>query len=251
MQLQQQTGKSALIIGGNGTFGSALGTELLAQGWKVKVLIRDLRRQPKWLISHAEANAVQLCIGDCAKLADVERAAQGMDLLVYAANPSYSQWHKHASRMLEPSALMAEKLQLHILFPGNVYAYDPVSTPVIDECSAFNPPTQKGVIRMEMEQRLQRAASNGATVTLVRCGDFIAKDSASSWMQHLLSAKKSHWNLANPSTDNSTEDHYHSYVWVEDLAKNALALVDYDAKHNRSSYNQWCDPGLFVSHQDW
>ncbi|EPJ45925.1 MAG: hypothetical protein OFPI_35890 [Osedax symbiont Rs2] len=251
MQLQQREAKTALIIGGNGTFGSAVGQELLAQGWKVKVLLRNNLRRPKWMASTATIAAVQIFTGDCSVLADVERAAQEVDLLVYAANPSYSHWQQQAFRMLEPSVIMAEKLQLQILFPGNIYAYDPEIPPVIDEFSELTPPTGKGVIRQAMERRLQRAGANGATVTLIRCGDFIAKDSASSWMQHLLSAKKSHWNLANPSVNSGGKDHYHSYVWVEDLAKNALALVDYDSQYNGNSFNQWCDPGLFVSHQDW
>ncbi len=186
MQLQQPKGKSALIIGGNGTFGSAVGAQLLAQGWKVNVLLRDAQLRAKWIASTTATKVVRIFSGDCAVLADVERAARGVDLLVYAANPSYSQWQQHALRMLEPSVLTAEKLHLHILFPGNVYAYDPAVTPLIDEFSKFNPPTDKGAIRQAMEQRLQRAAINGATVTLIRCGDFIAKDSTSSWMQHLM-----------------------------------------------------------------
>lgn len=261
--VNKQHKRSALLIGCNGTFGSAVGKELLAQGWQVKLLIRDIKKVPKWFSRTQQTqspttvnNSEQhIWLGDCSVQSDVEQAARDVDIIVYAANPVYNQWHKYAFAMLEPSIITAEKFGLHILFPGNVYGYNPLTTPIIDENSIQDPVTDKGVIRNQMERRLVEACNNGATVTVIRSGDFIAKNSETSWINHFLSKKKKHWSLADPSAGASLYDlnapHQHSYVWVNDLAKNSVALLDYDQLHNSGTYNHWCEPGLFSSHQDW
>ncbi|NQZ08265.1 MAG: NAD(P)H-binding protein [Algicola sp.] len=229
--------RTALIIGCNGTFGSSTGQELLKQGWRVKALVRNKNKQPDWL------NAEDVVIGNCEQLQDVTLAATDVDLIVYAANPLYHQWHKKAMKMLEPTVQVAEKRKLHILFPGNVYGYNPLTTPMIDENSPTDAVTDKGQIRNKMEQRLKRASVNGATVTLIRAGDFIAKGADSSWINHMLSKRKNGWTLANPSP----EGHKHNYAYLPDLAANAVALIDID----KSGYNEWNEPGVVASHQDW
>jgi nucleoside-diphosphate-sugar epimerase len=235
--MTNSTIKTALIIGCNGTFGSATGQALLKQGWRVKALLRNKNKQPAWI------NPQGVVIGSCENFHDVTLAATDVDLIVYAANPLYHQWHKKSMKMLEPTVQVAEKLKLHILFPGNVYGYNPLTTPVINENSPTDAVTDKGQIRIEMEQRLKQACVNGAVVTLIRAGDFIAKGFDSSWINHILSKRKNGWSLANPSP----EGHKHNYAYLPDLAANAVALLEID----KSGYNEWNEPGVVASHQDW
>ncbi|MFT4927127.1 MAG: nucleoside-diphosphate-sugar epimerase [Phenylobacterium sp.] len=229
--------KRALIIGANGTFGGAVTQELLKQGWQVKALLRDAAKCPNWL------NPADIVVGHCESLADVKAAAGDVNLIVYGANPLYHQWHEKALKMLEPTAVVAQTYRLQILFPDNVYSYNPQQTPLIDETSLQNPVTDKGQIRMVMEQRLQQACNNGATVTLVRAGDFIARGADSSWFNQLLTKRKNGWVLTNPSP----QGHCHNYVWIPDLAANAVALVDIDSH----GFNVWHGQGINASHQDW
>lgn len=229
--------KTALIIGCNGTFGSAMGKELLKQGWQVKALVRNENKKPDWL------RPSDVVVGSCESVHDVKAVAQDVSVIVYAANPLYHQWQQKAHKMLEPTVRVAEALGLHIVFPGNVYGFNPQITPMISESSTFNAVTDKGEIRNAMEQRLKQACINGATVTLIRAGDFIAKGADSSWINHMLSKRKNSWSLANPSP----EGHKHCYAYIPDLAANAVALLDID-KHG---YNVWNEQGTVASHQDW
>lgn len=229
--------KHALIIGCNGTFGGAVGRELQKQGWQVSGLIRAKSIAPSWL--HKE----NIIIGDCTSLSDVQAAAKNVDVMVYGANPLYHQWAEKALQMLEPTALVAQTKQLHLLFPGNVYNFDPKLTPVIDEESPPNPVSEKGLIRNAMEQRLKLACDNGARVTVVRAGDFICKNADSSAISQLLSQRKNSWVLNNPSP----KHHCHSYAWIPDLAANAVALLGVE----QTGFNVYNEQGIRASHQDW
>lgn len=229
--------KTALIIGCNGTFGAEVTKVLLKQGWQVKVLIRDEKKRPNWI------KPENILIGNCESIEDVTIAAKDIKVIVYAANPPYHHWQKKALRMLEPTAKVAEMMKLHILFPGNLYGYNPMTTPIINENSVLDPVTDKGHIRNLMEQRLKQACLNGATVTLVRAGDFIAKGADSSWINYMLSKTRKGWKLANPSP----KGHQHSYVWISDFAINSVALLDID----KCGYNEWYEQGIIASHQDW
>lgn len=229
--------KSALVIGCTGAFGSAVAKELLHRGWNIKALMRNPDKCPSWLVPS------QVVKGDCRSLQDVEQAAEDVDLIVYGANPIYTDWHEKAETMLEPTAIVAEKRKLHVLFPGNVYGFDPTKTPFISETSIQSPVTDKGVIRQRMENRLAHACHRGATVTLVRIGDFIVKNSQSATINHLLVRGKKGWTLANPSP----ALHQHSFAWLPDVAANAVSLLS----HDKSGFNVWHEPGVVTTHREW
>ncbi|MCJ8312472.1 MAG: epimerase [Saccharospirillaceae bacterium] len=232
--------KTALIIGCGGTFGSAVAKELQTQGWIIKALMRNPTKKPDWLENN------QIIQGDCQVDEDlsaaIDKFENGVDLIVYGANPKYTQWHQKCLKMLEPTIKIAEQQKLHILFPGNVYGYNPIKTPLINERSNLEPVTDKGQIRNQMELRLKQACENGATVTLVRCGDFIAQNSESSAFNILLKKTKKGWSIANPSPKN----HRHTFAWLPDVAINAVALVKADK--NKQTFNSYHLAGLQVSH---
>lgn len=227
----------ALVIGCTGAFGGAVAKELIRCGWAVTALMRTPENSPTWL------SKSQVFVGDCLSFHDVEKAAEGVKLIVYAANPSYLDWQDLAEAMLEPVAMIAEKNALHILFPGNIYGYDPLKTPIISENTKPSPITDKGVIRQRMERRLEQASRRGATVTLIRTGDFLVKNSDSSVINRLLVKRKTGWKLYNPSPSS----HYHSFAWLPDVAANAVALLCHDKK----GFNVWNDPGIVTTHQQW
>ena len=107
--------KTALIIGITGNFGGQMAQTLLQNGWQIRSLMRDRSKAPSWLPSS------QIYIGSAQDENAVLRASQGVNLVVYAANPAYHRWHEEAMLTLEPTVRVAERLKLRILFPGNVY----------------------------------------------------------------------------------------------------------------------------------
>jgi nucleoside-diphosphate-sugar epimerase len=163
-------------------------------------------------------------------------------MIVYAANPQYHRWHEDALQMLEPTAKVAEARQLKILFPGNVYNFAPQAK-AIGEGALMNPPTDKGEIRVAMEQRLKQAATNGASVLIVRAGDFLGPNMHMSWLDFIAKPKNRKLTMSMPHP----EHHVHYWSYLPDLCANAELLVG----KLESNFEIYHDPGLALTTDDW
>lgn len=228
--------KTALVLGINGNFGRQMAQALTAQGWSIKALIRKSSKAP------SETPVNDLIVGSATDSALLRQTVQGVDLIVYGLNPPYHQWDPSAMTLLEPIAALAEELRLHILFPGNVYGFAP-QPELIDESVAPHPPTDKGVIRVKMEQRLKQASENGAKVTLIRAGDFMGPYMHLGWIDHLVKRSSGHIKLSLPHTS----DHQHHWSYLPDLCANAVSVVAIQTR----SFEIWHDPGLQLAESDW
>lgn len=212
--------KTALILGISGGFGGYVAQELARKGWRLRALMRD----PKKLPIHLEvADVVQ---GDASKIDDVRAAAQGADLVVYGINAPYHQWDDTVVPWLDVTAAVAEETGATVLFPGNVYTLNPADSGQFedgfDESAPVYPPTRKGELRAEMEARLKLAASRGARVIIVRCGDFIGEAVPNSWLQHLIKPTRKGYTLQAASEPSLV----HTYAYVPDVARVAVELVE-------------------------
>jgi len=218
-----KTTKLALVLGVTGGFGKHLAIELLNQGWNINTLIRSGKSLPECFLPYYESNQINVFTGDARDSNDVKKAAQDCSVMVYGLNVPYAQWKTLAIELLEVSIDIAEKLEMTLVFPGNVYTYDPKQCSLINEETPMSAPTSKGEIRIEMEQRLKLATTKGAKVLILRAGDFIGKDAPSTWMQFLVKQTKTGYKLTIP-----TENHdlNHSWCYLPDLARYAVALLD-------------------------
>ena len=228
--------KTALIIGITGNFGGQMAQSLLKSGWQIKALMRDKSKAPNWL------SPFQIHVGSARDENAVTRAAQDTALIVYAANPAYHRWHQEAMQMLEPVARVAETLKLRILFPGNVYGYSP-GQKAKTESDTMQPPTDKGEIRLRMEARLKQASENGATVTIVRAGDFLGPNMHLGWLDYMLKGKGGRFSFAMPHN----EQHVHYWTYLPDLCANTVKLID----SPESDFDVWHDLGLALNRYDW
>ena len=161
------THRTALILGATGGAGYEIARALRRRGWQ----IRALSRRPdagKCLLPEAD-----WIHGDAMKAEDVAAAAINADLIVHAVNPpGYRNWRGLALPMLDNTIAAARAAGARIVFPGTVYNYGPDAFPLLQEDSPQNPRTRKGAIRVEMEEKLRRAAEQGTRVLIVRSGDF-------------------------------------------------------------------------------
>lgn len=228
--------KTALIIGINGNFGAQMALEMHSQGWRIQALMRNPEKAPAWL----DASAIKQ--GSASDLSAVEAASEGVDVIVYAANPPYHLWPQQASAMLEPTLQVAQKRNLTIVFPGNVYGFQPQSS-TIDEQVTVHAPTAKGQIRVQMETRLKQASTLGARVLIVRAGDFIGANTAWTWIDMMLKVKGKRVTVKLPHAP--THRHYWSYL--PDLCANALALLE----RMDQPFEVYHDPGLALNGEDW
>lgn len=162
-----QRRKSALILGATGGIGGAVARKLQARGWTIRALHRNAQK------ASASGQGFDWVQGDAMNAADVRRAAEGVDLIVHAVNPpGYRDWERLALPMLDNTIAAACAVGARILLPGNVYNFGPDAFPVVTEDSPQHPVTKKGRIRVEMEKRLKAACEMGASVIIVRAGDF-------------------------------------------------------------------------------
>jgi nucleoside-diphosphate-sugar epimerase len=208
--------KNALIIGITGGFGGHVAAALLDAGWHVRALMRDPARLPPW------QQGVEAVAGDARNIEDLRRAAEGMDVIVYGANIHYQRWHREALPLLEPSAKVAEERRLTLVFPGNVYVYDPQEGPVFDEEAPQHPITRKGAIRQRMERCLQEASRRGARVLLIRAGDFIGAHARGSWI-HVLTKQTDHgYRLLRPGP----AEMVHTWANLPDVGRTVALLLE-------------------------
>ncbi|KCZ84827.1 NAD-dependent epimerase/dehydratase [Hyphomonas adhaerens MHS-3] len=168
---------TALILGATGGAGFEIAEALHRRGWQ----IRALSRRPdhgQTLLPYAD-----WLKGDAMNAGEVADAAINADLIVHAVNPpGYRNWRGLALPMLDNTIAAAKAAGARIMFPGTIYNYGPDAFPLLKESTPQNPHTRKGAIRVEMEDRLQRAAGQGVRVLIVRAGDFYGPHSTSnSW----------------------------------------------------------------------
>ncbi len=207
--------KTVLIMGINGGFGGHVARAMAQHGWQIKALMRDPAKLPSEFIT---AHIVQ---GDACQIEDVRHAAKDVDLIVYGINPSSYQWKNKVIPWLDITATVAEEMKLTLVFPGNVYVFNPEEGPEFSEDSAHHPVSSKGEMRKAMEQRLKRAGQHGAKVIIVRAGDFIGAHAHSTWMQHIIKPTKKGYvvNATGP------HDLTHTWAYLPDLAQTIVALV--------------------------
>ncbi|POA33507.1 MULTISPECIES: SDR family oxidoreductase [unclassified Pseudomonas] len=169
-------GNKVLVLGATGGIGGEVARQLKDAGWEVCALTRHLE---KAVDQQADITWLR---GDALNRQEVIEAAKGCSVIVHAVNPpGYRRWPELVLPMLDNTIAAAVIEGATIVLPGTVYNFGPDAFPVLHESSPQQPLTRKGAIRVEMEQRLRKAADNGARALIVRAGDFFGPRAASNW----------------------------------------------------------------------
>lgn len=171
---------TALIIGPTGNIGAASAAAFIDNGWTVRGLARDVEAARNRL---SVGRRIDWHEGDALNAGDVRRAADGVDVILHAANPpGYRRWRALALPMLDNAIAAAGATGARLMFPGNIYPYGPDAWPLVSEYAPQNPVSRKGRIRVEMEQRLEAATDGGVRALILRAGDFFGSGHDSSWL---------------------------------------------------------------------
>ncbi|PKR53446.1 NAD-dependent epimerase/dehydratase family protein [Thalassospira marina] len=215
----QNPHKTALVIGANGGIGHAVTHVLATQGWRVRAFARTIPES-----SSQNTGAVTWITGDALKDSDVLNAAKGADVIVHAVNPpGYRNWGKVVLPMIDNSIAAAIANGARIVLPGTVYNYGPEVFPEIDEESPQHPISRKGAIRVELEQRLERACARGARALIVRAGDFFGPGAKNNWFaQGLVKPGKPVSSIIYPGKRHMG----HQWAYLPDVAATIARLLD-------------------------
>lgn len=207
----------ALVIGATGGIGGEVARALVARSWEVRALHRDPARV-------ASSNPdLHWMGGDATDRASVERAAEGMPVIIHAVNPpGYRNWAGLVLPMLDNTIAAAARHGARVLLPGTVYNYGPDAGGAADERAPQNPVTRKGRIRAEMERRLRAATERGAKALVVRAGDFYGPRSGNNWLaQAMVPTAGPVKRVFNPARAGVG----HAWAYLPDLAETMARLL--------------------------
>jgi nucleoside-diphosphate-sugar epimerase len=235
--------RTALIIGATGSFGAHAAQALLKHGWSVRALTRDPQKAAK---AAGPRTPIDWVRGDALNSAEVVAAADGVQLIVHAANPPrYRNWKGTVGPMLESAIAAARASGARLVLPGCVYNYAPNFGPEIAEDAPQLPVTRKGAIRVAAEHRLRQVASEGVRVLILRAGDFFgpaAPNSALSWLVTHSGGRMT--GVYQPGPDPVG----HAFAYLPDLAETLARLVD--AEDRLGVFEQFHFRGHWLARND-
>ncbi len=211
--------RTALVIGATGGVGGEAASALVRHGWTVRALTRR---------AQSARAGIEWIVGDAMVADDVARAAQGVQLIVHAANPpGYKDWDKLVLPMLDNTIAAAKANGARILLPGTVYNFGLDAFPLIDETAPQEPATRKGKIRVEMERRLKAASARGAPVLIVRAGDFFGPHAGNNYFgQAVVKPGAPLKSVTEPSAKGLP----HAWAYLPDLAETMARLLDQESR---------------------
>ncbi len=211
--------RKALIIGASGGVGGEVASALLRKGWKVIGLSR---------VERPARDGIDWRVGDAMSADDLRRAAHGVDVVFYGANPpKYEGWAEVCLPMIRNSIAAAESAGARLVFPGTVYNFGPDAGEMWAEDAPQNPLTKKGAIRVAMEAELEAFAVRGGRVLIVRAGDFFGGQSDSSWFQGaLVKPGKPVTGFTYPGDPALG----HDWAYLPDLAETFAQLLDREGR---------------------
>ncbi|QPC90447.1 NAD-dependent epimerase/dehydratase family protein [Mesorhizobium sp. INR15] len=202
------------ILGANGRLGRAVAKAFLDVGFDVRAITRG-GKVP------AELAGATAAAGDALDRDALIAATEGVDIIFNGLNPLYTDWSKCLPMAENVMAACHANGALH-LFPGTVYNYGSPTPRVITEDTPFHPTTEKGRIRVAMEELFRREADAGRVRTiLLRAGDFFGGTGTGSWFDLVVASKMNKGVYTAPGP----ADLVHEWAYLPDLANGFVGLA--------------------------
>lgn len=203
------------VLGARGRLGRMVAKAFLDAGYEVRAVTRDGKLP-------AELSGAKAVVGDALDRQSLIRATEGVDIIFNGLSPIYSDWTSCLPMAENVMAACHANRALH-LFPGTVYNFGSPMPAVITEQTPQRPTTEKGRIRVAMEELFRREADAGRVRTiLLRAGDFFGGKGTGSWFDLVVTSK-----LANGAyTAPGPVDLVHEWTYLPDFAAAFVALAD-------------------------
>lgn len=220
-QQRTQQQDKVLVLGATGGIGGEVARQLVQAGWNVVAMARNPPQR-----GHADAGTdagITWLRGDAMYASDVLGAARDCAVIVHAVNPpGYRNWAGQVLPMLENTIAAADATGALVVLPGTVYNYGPDAFPLADEEAPQQPSTRKGLLRVQMEARLQVWSRRGGRALVVRTGDFFGPGAGNTWFaQGLLKPGRPPTAIANPGRPGAG----HQWAYLPDVGAAMTALI--------------------------
>ena len=198
---------SVMVLGANGRLGRALVLAFAAAGWQVTAHLRRAPRAPL-------PEGVRVVEADALDVAALVAAGQGVQVIVNALNPDYTQW----ARLLPPQTAavlaLARATGATLMMAGNVYNFGNQLPPVLTETTPFAATHPKAAQRIAQEAAFAQAArDDGMRCIVIRAGDFLGD--TGTWIDLAMAKNLAKGRFAQPGP----ADLPHAWAYLPDLAR--------------------------------
>ncbi len=185
--------KTILVLGGSGRFGRNIAETFAAAGWQVRGFNRGRD--------------------------DLDRAAEGADVIAMGWNPPYHRWADELAAQHAQVRRVALRHDCTVLLPGNVYIYGDQSGPVWTESTPHTATNPMGRLRIEMEAAYR---DEGVRTILLRAGDYLDTVPSGNWFDQILAKRIGRGIFLYPGA----MDVPHAWAFLPDVARGFLALTE-------------------------
>lgn len=214
-----------LVLGATGGVGGEVARAFLRRGWQVTALTR----RPEVVAERfGHAPGLTWLKGDAMSAADIRQAARDARFIFHGAHPAnYANWREWGIPMLANSIAAAKATGARLILPGNIYNFGADAGSFVDETAPQHPVTEKGRIRVRMEEMLDEAARDGVRSLVVRACDYLGPQSPSSWFTGaMVRPGKPLGAITYPGT----RDVGHGFAYLPDLAEAVARLCEIDER---------------------
>ena len=209
---------TVLVLGARGRLGGAVAQAFAAAGWRVLAQRRAGGKVP------AAVAGIEWLEAEAADTAALARAAAGARVVVHAMNPAYTAaaWRAQAPGLMQAAIDAAAALGALLLFPGNVYNFGADMVPMLSPGTPQRPSTEKGRIRVDLEQQLAQATRTRALqAVVIRAGDFFGAGSGS-WLDQVIVKKLPQGRVTWPGALDAS----HAWAYLPDLARAFVRVAE-------------------------
>lgn len=206
-----------LILGANGHLGRAATEVFARRDWQVFAVARSNLANE----STPKTDAIVRIAASIEAHEQIVAQARGAQVVLYAANPPYTQWPGRALPMAQAGARIARELGASLLFPGNVYNFGAEMPNLLTERTPQLARTRKGRVRIEIESMLAAEAERGLRTLVLRAGDFFGSNSGS-WFDRVIAKSAARGKLVYPGP----LDREHAWAYLPDLVRTFVVLAE-------------------------
>ncbi|MFP4975019.1 NAD-dependent epimerase/dehydratase family protein [Paenibacillus sp. CN-4] len=227
--------KKAIVLGATGGVGQPLTAELLKRGIETVAFGRSMGKLQNLSASLGTPARLHLAAGDAFNPDDVERAAEGADVIFHSANIPYHEMESRLLHLGESVMTAAQRLRTKIVVVDGIYPYGRRTVDQATEDHPKRPHTRKGKIRLAYESLIFSNRWEGAEPLIVRLPDYYGPSAQASYLDVTLGAIAA----GKPAVFVGNMTVPREYVYLPDAAK---MIVEVASKE--TSYGQnWHIPG--------
>lgn len=184
---------TVLILGASGRFGRNAAEAFWNAGWRVRVFDRSRD--------------------------DLVEAARGVDVIVNAWNPPYTEWADALPRLTKQVISAAKASGATVLLPGNVYVFGADAPERLGPRVPHRASNPLGRLRIDMEAAYR---ASGVRMILLRAGDFLDTEASGNWFDMQIAPALHRGVLTCPGAPDAP----HAWAYLPDMARAAVALCD-------------------------